>query len=93
MNLGPEITNVQEDIVENTISVFPNPVENRMNIRSADNIIGVNIYSISGQHVFGLNEVNANQLELDASGFSEGMYVVKMQTQNGISSAKFIKTK
>lgn len=93
MNLGPVITDVSEDIAKHTISVFPNPVENRMNIRSEHDIVAVNIFTISGQHVFSLNEMNTHQLELDVSELAEGMYVVQTQTEKGFTSAKFIKTK
>lgn len=93
MNLGPVITNVSEDIVKNTISIYPNPVENRMSIRSEHEIFSVNIFTISGQHVVSLNGMNTLQLEIDLSELAEGMYVVQLENEEGLSSAKFIKTK
>ncbi|GGG59258.1 T9SS type A sorting domain-containing protein [Bizionia arctica] len=78
-----------EEFGLNSLSIFPNPVNNVINIESP-NAIKVNnaiIYSITGQVVL---EVQ-NRTKLDVSNLNSGIYLLKIETDNGSITRKIIK--
>ncbi|MEM5566038.1 T9SS type A sorting domain-containing protein [Psychroserpens sp. AS72] len=73
------------------ISLFKNPVSNRLDISTSLNVLGSNyeIFSITGQRVtngvLDSNSINVNQLQ-------SGLYVLKVSTdENVFETVKFIK--
>jgi hypothetical protein len=74
------------------LSVFPNPVYDKLTIRSAKPLFTIEILDFTGKSVmtekcFGLKEVQA-----DLSGFPEGFYVVKINNESSSVSSKLVKT-
>ena len=81
-----------EDRLSNTPSfmLFPNPVNNQITIKTnSPEQVHARIYSLSGQlH----KEINFNQeVVVDISHLSAGMYILKMSTSNGVQYKKLIK--
>lgn len=72
---------------QTTISVFPNPAVNNLNIQGVDNIEDVSVYSVTGQ----LENVSFKNKEVDISGLSSGVYSIRIKTAAGIVNKKFIK--
>ncbi len=79
---------------DNSISVYPNPVSDMLNILlNTKEISKLNIYDILGQQVYtsDLNIVTGN-LEINISNLSSGQYIVEVEsTNNEKQVAKFIK--
>ncbi len=69
-------------------SLFPNPVKNILNIRSLTNesVLALKIYDSQGK----LIHENANK-SIDVSNFSNGLHIVKIETEKGTLTKKFIK--
>lgn len=68
--------------------VSPNPVHNILNIKTQEKITEILVCDILG------NIVIAKGMRVDSinvSGLSQGMYIIKVLTENGIFSTKFIK--
>ncbi|MBP5563419.1 MAG: choice-of-anchor J domain-containing protein [Bacteroidales bacterium] len=68
--------------------VFPNPANNVININSSSNINRVEIFNMMGQMVgnYNVNDVNT---QINTSNFANGVYTVKIETENGMSTKKF----
>lgn len=77
-------TGVAESAMD-AISLYPNPVRNNLTIENADNVT-VNIYAVNGQMVKSL--VVNGTANVDMSDLSNGIYIVKMQSQGSISTKK-----
>lgn len=81
-----------EEIKLNDIKVYPNPVADNLIIETNNNLLGINakIYSILGQEI---NSVflNEQQNSIDVSHFQNGIYIVKIETVDGIKTFKIIK--
>jgi hypothetical protein len=81
-----------EEVKLNDIKVYPNPVTDNLIIETNNNLLGINakIYSILGQEI---NSVflNEQQNSIDVSNFQKGIYLVKIETVNGIKTFKVIK--
>ena len=73
----------------NTINIYPNPVQNELFIDfENEQITEINILDVSGKIVKSLND---NTNSIDVSNLTEGIYLLKVRTENGSSTAKFIK--
>lgn len=99
INLYPEsmagITNKEN---ENSLSVFPNPVNNSMTIRVYynDSVYGsVIIENLAGQKIADVysGEMNpgVNEWNLNTECLPSGVYFVKISSEKGIESIKLIK--
>ena len=77
---------------KDAINLYPNPFEDRLTITGNTNILGsqVKIYSILGQQLqsFLLKELENS---LDLSDLQNGIYLIKIETQNGSNSFRVIK--
>jgi hypothetical protein len=72
---------------ENTVAtrVYPNPANNAVTIE-ASNMNRITVTSVLGQVVYDA-EVNGSNVErLDVSNFEAGVYVLRIATENGIST-------
>jgi hypothetical protein len=74
----------------NQINIFPNPVKNSLNITNKNNfeISSISIYNTLGQLVQTItNPTNTN----DVAGLKTGTYFIKMVSDKGVTSSKFMK--
>ena len=76
----------------NYFSVFPNPVHDILNIgtKKTIEVKSISIYDMLGQIVIAVPNAQ-NSLKVDVSKLSPGNYFLKMTTDKGNSSIKFIK--
>ena len=68
--------------------VFPNPATDKININSESNIQMVELYNLQGQRVFAKN---GNVNSISVSDLAKGMYIMKVTTEQGVSSYKISK--
>jgi hypothetical protein len=68
------------------VMVYPNPVQNMLNIASNGTILSVTITDANGKVVF-----NGNTKSVDITGLSRGVYFVSVVTAQGTSNTKFVK--
>ncbi|AWA30402.1 T9SS C-terminal target domain-containing protein [Flavobacterium magnum] len=76
--------------LNNHFTLFPNPVDDILNIKSKDNAVihSLSVYNVLGQLVLTV----ANPMEsIDLSGLTTGTYVISIVTDKGKASSKFIK--
>ena len=79
-----------ESFEANKFSIYPNPVNNNLNIQSENRDIQIiEIYNLNGklvlQHKYNLNEA------IDVSSLAKGLYVLKVQTEAGSITKKLVK--
>lgn len=70
---------------EGTVSVYPNPTSSTLNIE-ADDLVSVEITNTNGQVV-----LTATENTINVSDLATGLYILHIQTENGVYSAKVIK--
>ncbi|MBQ3843877.1 MAG: C10 family peptidase [Bacteroidales bacterium] len=79
-----EHTSVAE-VSENNVSLYPNPTDGIVNIESTGTMT-ISVMNMLGQKVFETTATdNAN---IDLSGFESGIYMVRIETENGIKTEK-----
>ncbi|UQB67178.1 GEVED domain-containing protein [Epilithonimonas zeae] len=80
------------DINSKSISYYPNPVKDILNLVSDKNVTSVSVYNIEGKLVRNFASLDESKVQLDLSTLITGTYVVKATTQDGkIKTFKVIK--
>ncbi|WP_418512141.1 T9SS type A sorting domain-containing protein, partial [Corallibacter sp.] len=72
----------------NSVTLYPNPVSDRLFIKSTETIKAVTIYNVNGQLI---KEVNTLGKSIDVASLPSGLYFVKINTANGETTKKIIK--
>ena len=77
----------------NTISIYPNPASNVLNIKADENNLpdGYKIYNMLGQLITDVKINNTSDLNINTSSYSNGMYFIKINKDNNTLSLPFIK--
>ncbi|MEM6376803.1 MAG: FG-GAP-like repeat-containing protein, partial [Bacteroidota bacterium] len=76
---------------ENTaFTITPNPTEDRVSVTSSSLIESVELYNNLGQIVL-KSKVNKEQIHLDLSSYTSGIYILKASTSSGSSTKKIVK--
>jgi len=76
------------DILGEAITIFPNPANNRLTINGLDHNSTISIYDINGKLVY-KSEAITNQI--DISNFQNGIYAIKIESENHVIIKKIIK--
>lgn len=77
------------DLTKNAISVFPNPVNDELNIKSDKEASRISIYNVAGQLV---KESDINNNKTNVSDLNVGSYIGKITLKNGqTQTVKIIK--
>lgn len=83
ISLGNNIANV-----ESSVNIYPIPANTMVNVDANSNINNVEIYTVSGQKV-GDFSANSNTTTINTENLSTGMYMMKINTENGVINKKF----
>lgn len=68
------------EVVQNKISIFPNPTSDKVFIETEDVIQSVQGFNLIGEKIKGFNFVNG---QLDISGLAQGVFILKITLSNG----------
>ena len=74
-------------------ALYPNPANNRITINGCRKMLVetmISIFTITGKLVFQDTVKNQNQVELNVSTLTKGIYLVKIQTKDGIEVKKLV---
>ncbi|WP_299765711.1 M14 family zinc carboxypeptidase [uncultured Dokdonia sp.] len=87
--VNEEILSIGESILEE-FTVFPNPVKDILNIQAPQGEYTSTIYNIQGQRV-SETTVHTGNAQLDYSTYANGIYFVKITSNNALKTIKVIK--
>jgi hypothetical protein len=76
--------------ISNSLSIYPNPVTNILNIESKKSIIGIKVFDVLGTLI---NEKKgySNIKNYDLTGYSNGVYFITLYNEEGFVTKKIIK--
>ncbi|MBK9103176.1 MAG: T9SS type A sorting domain-containing protein [Saprospiraceae bacterium] len=74
------------------LMAYPNPTSGSLYLTFQDNVenVKVIITDITGKGIYVASGSNAKEIEINTTGFAEGVYVVQIQTPQGIQSRKIV---
>ena len=73
---------------DNNVSLYPNPANNVLNVNASSNINTVEVFNMMGQRV-AVIDANDTNVQINTTGLSNGMYMMRINTENGVSNQKF----
>jgi hypothetical protein len=74
------------EIVQINISIYPNPATSQITLQTTEVIKQISIFNLSGQVV-----QTENKNTFSVQNLPAGIYVLRVQTEGGISTARFVK--
>lgn len=84
-----DCTGLNENVLDKLVSVNPNPAKEFTMLKSESRINNVTIIH-AGSGVVSINEVDNNQYKLNTSHLDSGIYILKMNTEDGVVVKKLI---
>jgi len=94
MNTIDILTSNNTVVVNENLSVYPNPANNELFIKSnnikAGTLAYFEMYNIAGEIVLSQN-INQNNMKVDLNGLSQGLYLLKTNVEGVVSTVKIIK--
>ena len=85
------VVGINDYNVDDMVSIYPNPTSSILNIE-AENLVSISIFDMSGKIVYFADE-NCSATSIDLSGFANAEYMVKVETKDGSSLKRIIKTR
>jgi hypothetical protein len=79
-------TGINETNTNSTVKIYPNPSLNTINIDYNERYSIINIIDIHGKMV-----LQSKQKTIDINSLENGIYIVQIETENGILNSKFVK--
>ena len=83
------ISNVGEND-EQTMSIYPNPANDKLFIESNGNISNVEIYNLTGAAVL-KQECNSDKVEMNVKALQSGVYFIRITTGDNTETRRFIR--
>lgn len=74
----------------NTVLLYPNPVGEQLNIETAESINTLEIYNMAGVKVYSQTQCG-NKVEISMKEMPNGVYFVRITTNNSTETTKFVK--
>lgn len=82
---------VNEYVMDEAVSLYPNPTNNQCTIHHAQSIIhSVSLYDVYGKLLYAVS-VNDSNATLDLSQYADGVYFVRVATDNGVVTKRVVK--
>jgi len=83
-------TGIWSNKAESTYTLYPNPVNDVLNISDISSVNKIEISDVTGKTVYS-TEVNAPNISINTSNLSKGIYIVSFQNNKGVQTSKFVK--
>ncbi len=88
--LDPATIGVNElDNNNNFVRIYPNPTNGIVNI-TTENINELKIYNVLGELIYTENKISTNELQINTSLWSKGMYSIQLNNKNKLITKKLI---
>ena len=81
---------ISDITLPNSVKLYPNPTADKLTVEMENKFNTLEITNTLGQMLYRI-PVTDNQMQIDVSGYSAGMYYVKLQGDNGMITKKFVK--
>lgn len=77
-----------DELEQVSVSAYPNPANSMATISAGSVIRNIEVVNSLGQKVYGLQNVNSENYELNVSGLAQGLYFITVTTDRGIATER-----
>jgi len=81
------VTDIDDPLAQSTV-VYPNPARDQVTISSSQEMTRIMVLNYVGQLVLD-SEVNQSKVVLNTSDYESGIYLVRIETENGVVTKRF----
>ncbi len=85
------ITSTKENGENGEMVIYPNPAYNKLNVKSLSPVKEIRVFSIAGKIMLTKKVLEKHDIQLDISSLPSGIYLIAVNTENGIKTAKIVK--
>ena len=78
------------EIDQKNIRIVPNPATSRIMVSAAQNITEVNMMDVDGEVIFSNINIGRKSLNIDISTYADGLYLVRVKTEEGAKIFKLL---
>ena len=78
------------DLSDNTFMIYPNPVQNTLNVSAGVSVDQVSIFDLTGREVL-RTAPNASAFSLDVANLNKGLYLVSLKAGDQEMTTKLVK--
>ena len=78
------------EIRSNQIEIYPNPANEFVNIECESTIKNISIYNVTGQMIKTFPIENHNNTRINLKNLNEGLYFIRVSTENGLILKKIV---
>jgi len=71
--------------------IYPNPFDNNLFLENLKNVSNLKIYTILGQLIYSKSLNGQDELNINTSHFSRGIYILSLQTEKSTISCMIVK--
>ncbi len=91
--VGEEVLSVEDNVLSDNISLFPNPTNGDLNINFSRSFgaANVNVININGQVVLSSSIDAIGNNTIATSELATGVYFAQITTDNGVATKRFVK--
>lgn len=96
LNITDSTLGIDSEVLQNTITVYPNPTESFLNVKLPDSFTSKNtsiqLYDVNGRLIVNNKPtIIDNQITINVNNLSKGVYLIHLITDNQKWSKLFIK--
>lgn len=84
--IGPQASLPEENLA---ISIYPNPANNQLFVKSDIVVDQILLYSNDGKLIMNISDYNGEAINIEH--LSDGIYIIQIETEIGVSTHKFVK--
>ncbi len=84
---GDNITEIEEGDSKPSLNIFPNPSRGTFQVNCNTAIIGITVYNIHGECIY-QQAGTPSDAQIDLSTQPNGMYVIQVETESGVTNKK-----
>lgn len=77
------------DFIHNSIEIYPNPSQGFIEISSSENISRIEAFNLQGKKVLDIKDYSYGPINIQ--DFSNGVYLLRIESQGKVETLKFIK--
>lgn len=87
---APRDVNVEMPVAAVNVSLYPNPTNGNLTVKSSDCILSVEVMDMRGVSVYG-SSPNNDCTNVNLEKLSKGVYIVRVVTDNGVAVSRVIR--
>ncbi|MFY0624690.1 MAG: T9SS type A sorting domain-containing protein [Reichenbachiella sp.] len=88
----PFILTTEEKLSEPQVSIYPNPVNDMLNINAPTQIQSIKVFDLSGHEILNQSNIeNSASIELNLRSLNKGIYIINILTHDNFVSQRFVK--